>query len=99
MARPASRCLAVFQRQHARRFGKTLSKADEPNPLKASEFTWNWNRAGEPEGASAYDFLEDRLHRLVRTALERKIISLGRAAEILRISRDDMRKRAADWSA
>ena len=89
----------IFQRQHARRFGKTLSKADELNPLKASEFTWNWNRAGEPEGVSEYDFLEDRLHRLVRKALERKVISLGRAAEILRISREDMRKRAADWSA
>ena len=89
----------IFQRQHARRFGKTLGKKDEPNPLKASEFTWNWNRAGEPEGVSEYDFLEDRLYRLVRTALERKVISLGRAAEILRISREDMRKRAADWSA
>lgn len=32
-------------------------------------------------------------------ALERKIISLGRAAEILRIPREDMRKRAADWAA
>lgn len=89
----------VFQQQHARRFGKTLSKANEPNPLRASEFSWNWSRAGEPEGVSEYDFLEDRLHRLVRTALERKVISLGRAAEILRISREAMRKRATDWSA
>ena len=89
----------IFQRQHARRFGKTLRRVDEPNPLSASEFSWNWNRAGEPEGVSEYDFLEDRLHRLVRTALERKTISLGRAAEILRISRDEMRKRAADWMA
>jgi hypothetical protein len=89
----------VFQRQHARRCGKTLSKADEPNPLKASEFTWNWSRAGEPAGLSECDFVEDRLHRLIRMALEQKIISLGRAAEILRISREDMRKRAADWAA
>ena len=89
----------VFQRQHAQRLGKALRKADEPNPLKASEFSWNWNRAGEPEGVSEYDFLEDRLYRLVRTALERKIISLGRAAEILRISREAMRKLAADWAA
>jgi Zn-dependent peptidase ImmA (M78 family)/transcriptional regulator with XRE-family HTH domain len=89
----------IFQRQHAQRLGKTLRKADEPNPLKASEFSWNWNRAGEPEGVSEYDFLEDRLYRLVRTALERKIISLGRAAEILRISREAMRKLAADWAA
>ncbi|HEX7423494.1 MAG TPA: XRE family transcriptional regulator [Terriglobales bacterium] len=89
----------AFQRQHAQRFGKTLSKVDEPNRLKASEFAWNWNCAGEPEGVSKYDFLEDRLYRLVRTAMERKVISLGRAAEILRISREDMRQRAADWSA
>jgi hypothetical protein len=53
----------IFQRQHVQHFGRTLSKADEPNPLKASEFSWNWNRAGEPEGVSEYDFLEDRLHR------------------------------------
>jgi Zn-dependent peptidase ImmA (M78 family)/DNA-binding XRE family transcriptional regulator len=88
----------IFQRQHARRFGKTVSKADEPNPLAASEFSWNWSRAGEPDGVSEYDFMEDRLHRLVRRALGRKVISLGRAAEILRISRDDMRRRAADWA-
>jgi len=89
----------IFQRQHAQRLGKTLGKADEPNSLKTSEFSWNWNRAGEPEGVSEYDFLEDRLYRLVRTAVERKVISLGRAAEILRISREDMRQHAAEWSA
>ena len=89
----------IFQRQHAQRLGKTLSKADEPNPLKASEFSWNWNRAGEPESVSEYDFVGDRLHRLVRRALEKKILSLGRAAEILRISREDMRQLAADWAA
>jgi len=89
----------IFQRQHAQRLGRTLRKADEPNPLEASEFTWNWSRAGEPAGLSECDFVEDRLHRLIRMALERKIMSLGRAAEILRISREDMRKRAADWAA
>jgi Zn-dependent peptidase ImmA (M78 family)/DNA-binding XRE family transcriptional regulator len=89
----------IFQRQHLHYFGKTLSKADEPHALKASEFSWNWNRAGEPDGLSESDFLEDRLHRLVRMALERKLISLGRAAEILGIPREEMRKRAADWAA
>jgi Zn-dependent peptidase ImmA (M78 family)/DNA-binding XRE family transcriptional regulator len=89
----------TFQRQHLQRFGKTLSKADEPSALKAGEFAWNWNRAGEPDGLSESDFLEDRLHRLVRRALERKVISLGRAAEILRIPREEMRQLAADWAA
>ncbi len=44
---------------------------------------WSWGRAGEPAGLSRHDFMEDRLHRLVRQALERGSISLGRAAEIL----------------
>lgn len=50
--RASRRVWQILQRQHAQRFGKTLSKADEPNPLKASEFSWNWDRAGEPQGVS-----------------------------------------------
>ena len=48
--------------------------------------------------AATDDLREDRLYRLVRLALEKKVITLGRAAEILIISREDMRKRAADWA-
>lgn len=87
----------LFQVQHRDRFGKTLRKIDEPESLQAGEFRLNWSRAGEPDSLSASDFLQDRLYRLVRAALDKGVISLGRAAEILRISHADMRELAASW--
>lgn len=87
-----------FQGQHRSHFGKTLRKAEEPRGLEKSEFAWNWSRAGEPEGLSEHDFIEDRLSRLVRQALEQQHISLGRAAEILGLTREEMRKRAREWA-
>lgn len=87
----------AFQGQHRNHFGKTLCKADEPAALRMSEFAWNWRRSGEPEGLSQHDFMEDRLWRLTRRALEEERISLGRAAEILGLSREDMRKQAREW--
>ena len=88
----------AFQGQHRGHFGKTLRKTDEPKALKKSEFAWNWSRSGEPEGLSQHDFIEDRLSRLVREALEREHISLGRAAEILGLTREEMRKQAREWA-
>ena len=87
-----------FQRQHYQHFGKTLSNTDEPLALTRSEFAWQWGRSGEPERLSAHDFVEDRLAWLVRNALEREHISLGRAAEILGLAREEMRKRTAQWA-
>ncbi len=87
----------TFQLQHRYHFGKTLRKTQEPGALDKSEFAWNWNRAGEPEGLSRHDFIEDRLARLVRQALEQEHISMGRAAEILGLHRDEMRKYAREW--
>ena len=87
----------AFQGQHRGHFGKTLRKTDEPEALHKSEFAWNWSRSGEPAGLSEHDFIEDRLSRLVRRALEEEHISLGRAAEILRLTRDEMRQKAREW--
>ena len=87
----------TFQRQHRHAFGKTLRKTDEPEALQKSEFAWNWSRSGEPAGLSQHDFVGDRLSRLVRRALEQQKISLGRAAEILGLSREDMREQARGW--
>ena len=90
----------AFQGQHRGHFGKTLRKTDEPDALGASEFAWNWSRSGEPAGLNQHDFIEDRLSRLVRQALERGRISLGRAAEILGITRQEaMRKQAREWAS
>ena len=89
----------AFQGQHRGYFGKTLRKADEPAALETSEFAWNWNRSGEPASLTRHDFIEDRLSRLVRQALEGRRISLGRAAEISGVSREAMRKQAREWSS
>lgn len=87
----------TFQRQHRDRFGKTLRKTDEPEALEKSEFAWNWSRAGEPAGLIPHDFGDNRLARLVRRGLEQRRISLGHAAGILRLTREEMRAQAREW--
>ena len=94
----APRVWQAFQAQQKAYFGKTLRKVDEPRPLGKSEFAWSWGRAGEPDGLSRHDFMEDRLHRLVRQAFEGGRISIGRAAEILGLEREEMRRRAREWA-
>ena len=89
---------ATFQAQHRAAFGGTLRKTDEPQALTKSEFAWNWSRASEPVGLSRHDFMDDRLSRLVRRALEEERISLGRAAEILGMDREQMRRLAGEWA-
>ena len=89
----------AFQNQYRRRFGKALHKADAPETLGESEFAWNWCCSGEPESLSRHDFIGNRLSRLVRQAVESQHISLGRAAEILGLTREDMRAQARDWSS
>ena len=96
--RETSKVWQVFQSQHRAYFGKTLRRADEPRALRKSEFAWSWGRSGEPVGLTRHDFMEDRLHRLVRLAVERGRISLGRAAEILGRDRQGMRRLAAEWA-
>jgi len=87
-----------FQVQHKRQFGKTLKKVDEPERLEAGEFRLDWSRSGEPEGLSESDFVQDRLYGLVRSALEKDLISLGRAAEVLRMAHSQLRELAVSWS-
>ena len=87
----------AFQHQHRERFGRTLRKIEEPEALAKSEFAWDWRRSGEPVRLSEHDFVEDRLLRLVRRALEEERISLGRAAETLGLTRDEMRMQVGRW--
>ena len=95
--RATSEVWSAFQHQHRLHFGSTLQKADEPVALQQSEFAWHWGRSGEPERLSRHDFVEDRLSRLVRRALQEERISLGRSAEILGLSREQMRQRVREW--
>ena len=97
--RGTSNVWGAFQVQHSRRFGRTLRKADEPAAMNHSEFAWHWGRSGEPDGLSRHDFVEDRLSKLVRRALREGIISLGRGAEILGLSLEQMRERTREWAA
>ena len=87
----------MFQGQHLRHFGATLRKADEPVALRENDSLGNWGRSGEPDRLSRHDFLEDRQSRLVRRALQNERISLGRGAEILDLSREQMRQRIREW--
>lgn len=52
----------------------------------------------EPDGLVKADFMEDRLNRLVREALEKNIISLSKAAEILSKPLADMHELVRSWS-
>ena len=52
----------------------------------------------EPCPLAAVDFIEDRLSRMVRRAVEQQAISLSRAAEILGVDLQAMRQRVASWN-
>ena len=87
----------AFQNQYREHYGKTLRRIQKPEAIEKGEFAWDWCRSGEPASLCEHDFVEDRLSRLVRRALEEGRISLGRAAEILGVTRDEMRKQAREW--
>jgi Zn-dependent peptidase ImmA (M78 family)/transcriptional regulator with XRE-family HTH domain len=89
-----------FQRDYQRRFHRPLLRDDEPNALARDAFLASFPEhmgSGEPERLSGVDFPGDRLSRLVRTAVERKVISLGRGAEIFGCSLQEMRELSASW--
>jgi Zn-dependent peptidase ImmA (M78 family) len=88
-----------FKAEYEAAMGRELDMTTEPDGLAAGEF-----RAGplakladEPDHLDSADFMQDRLHRLVRQAIEGQHISMSRAAEILRISIEEMRALANSW--
>ncbi|MCK9521502.1 MAG: ImmA/IrrE family metallo-endopeptidase [Proteobacteria bacterium] len=91
---------ARFQMEYRHRTGRTLLRDDEPNALAQDAFRASFpegRSAGEPDSLSPVDFIQDRLSRLVRKAIEQEKISLGRGAEVLGISLKDMRDLTASW--
>lgn len=91
-----------FQIQYKQRHGRTLLKEDEPRTLAADEFRASVSetlRADEPDNLSPSDFQEDRLHRLIRQAVEEGAISMSRAAEVLDLTLRDMRQLANAWAS
>ena len=87
-----------FRHQYSNRCSKALGERDEPEGLQTTEFGWKWQRAREPAPLSEHDFPGDRLSVLVRCAVERDQISLGRGAEILGLPLKEMRALARDWA-
>ncbi len=94
---------AQFYGSYKRTTGKSLRAIEEPDGLAPDAFLAPANAApasrvaDEPERLLPSDFVEDRLFALVRTAVDRGVISLGRAAEILDIDLKSMRSLAASW--
>jgi Zn-dependent peptidase ImmA (M78 family)/transcriptional regulator with XRE-family HTH domain len=89
-----------FQQRSVGRSGTALGRADEPSSLDAASFHAKGaetERSREPESLSEKDFMEDRLSLLVRRAIEKGEITFGRAAEILGVSYEEMRRRALLW--
>lgn len=88
-----------FQIAFKSRTGKTLSITDEPEALPPDKFQQSPEvlRSQEPDSLSSSHFIEDRLSKLVRIAIEKDEITLSRGAEILRLDLEAMRERIASW--
>jgi Zn-dependent peptidase ImmA (M78 family)/transcriptional regulator with XRE-family HTH domain len=89
-----------FQTDYVRRYGRSLLREDEPDALEKDAFRASFpepERSGEPDTLSPADFLQDRLCRLVRRAVEQEKISLARGAEILGIPLQAIRDLSCSW--
>lgn len=83
-----------------RRYGRGMSRTEEPEALPPAAFLTGApaeRAADEPKGLLSDDFVEDRRRLLVRAALERELLTLSKAAEILGLTIADMRQLANDW--
>lgn len=87
--------IMLFKRTHRQRLGRPLRLQVEPNGLLPVAFS----KQSEPERLDRYDFIEDRFCRLVREAVEKEKIGVSRAAEMMRLSINEMRERIGEWRA
>jgi hypothetical protein len=86
-----------FQAAYSRQASTILGGHDEPLPLTKADFAPESSRAQEPVHLADVDFMQDRLFRLVREAVESDAITLSRAAEILEVTLSEMRELSASW--
>lgn len=79
--------------------GRSLGGAREPQGLSPDLFLSFDNADGEePEKLTESDFVPDRKAALVRDALEKQLISLSRAAELMHVDLGAMRQIVAGWA-
>lgn len=91
---------ASFNYQYQRIYGRKLLFKEEPRGMSPEEFGSGFSEddlSREPNKLDPSDFIEDRLRRLVRRALEEQKISMSRAAEILGIDLMVMKELAEWW--
>lgn len=86
----------TFRAGHEERYGRAPDETGETFPITESEARTS-RRADEPDGLPDNDFGGNRLSRLVRRGIEEEVITLGRAAEILRLRRAAMREWMRGW--
>lgn len=89
-----------FQAEYKATHGRTLSVMDEPEGLSPGSFRSAMSEArsaDEPVRLSSHEFTQDRLRRLVREGIEKKLITIGRGAEILGLTLTEMRRLVAAW--
>mgnify|MGYP000155522532 CR=1 FL=1 len=83
-----SSIIQIFRAEYKQLYHHDLKNHYEPESYSESE----------PEGLVKSDFMDDRLHRLVRDSFEKELISMDRAAEILKISLVEMRALNNSWN-
>jgi Zn-dependent peptidase ImmA (M78 family)/transcriptional regulator with XRE-family HTH domain len=87
-----------FYAAYKAKTGKSLSRKDEPEALHSDKFhAPEVLRSKEPDSLSSSYFIEDRLSRLVRRAIDEEEITLSRGAEILRLDLETMRDIVSSW--
>ncbi len=88
-----------FNKAYVKKKGVSLKGSDEPEAMDPSNFRCGpaTLHSQELEPISPRYFMEDRLSRLVRIAVEEEKISLSRAAEILGYDLIKMRDIASSW--
>jgi len=99
---PTARRRAVwiqFNAEYKRKNGRSLPGTVEPEGLPAEAFFRRPAEKGaeEPERLDRHDFMQDRLARLVRRALEADEITMSKAAEIMDLDLDEMRELSNSW--
>jgi Zn-dependent peptidase ImmA (M78 family)/DNA-binding XRE family transcriptional regulator len=82
-----SEVYAYFNVEYKKRYNHDLKDHYEPNSYSEDE----------PAGLLKSDFMEDRWNRLVREAYEKELISINRAAELLKLSIIEMRELNNSW--
>ena len=88
-----------FNAEYKRKNGRPLPGTVEPEGLAPDVFLRRpaARSAEEPQSLGRHDFMQDRLARLVRKALDRDAITLSKAAEVLDLDLKSMRDLSNSW--